>query len=121
VIDRFVDMYEEKYGPDTAYRKAGVEAMTFVVEGVAPLDIPTPEPLPLEQSEATAAKRGERPVYFRELDGFEPVPIYEVEKLRPGQEVFGPAVAEAEDTTVVVHPGQRLWVDGFLNLRLDLG
>jgi N-methylhydantoinase A len=121
VIDRFVEMYEAKYGPDTAYRKAGVEAMTFVVEGVAPLDIPTPEPLPLEQSEATAAKRGERPVYFKELDGFAPVAIYEVEKLRPGQEIFGPAVAEAEDTTVVVHPGQRLWVDGYLNLRLDLG
>jgi N-methylhydantoinase A len=121
LIDRFVEMYEAKYGPDTSYRKAGVEAMTFVVEGVAPLDIPTPEPVPLEESEATDAKRGERPVYFKELGGFEPVEIYEVEKLRPGQKVLGPAIAEAEDTTVVVHPGQRLWVDGFLNLRLDLG
>jgi N-methylhydantoinase A len=120
LIDRFVEMYETKYGPDTAYRKAGVEAMTFVVEGIAPLDIPVPEPLPVEQGEATDAKRGERLVYFRELDGYELVGIYEAERLRPGQEVKGPAIVEAEDTTVAVHPGQRLWVDGFLNIRLEL-
>jgi hypothetical protein len=28
---------------------------------------------------------------------------------------------EADDTTVLVHPGQRLWVDGFLNLRIEVG
>jgi hypothetical protein len=27
---------------------------------------------------------------------------------------------EAEDTTVLVHPDQRLWVDGFLNLRIEV-
>jgi N-methylhydantoinase A len=31
----------------------------------------------------------------------------------------GPAVIEAEDTTVLVHPGQQLWVDGLLNLRIE--
>lgn len=120
VIDRFVELYEAKYGRGTAYRKAGVEAMTFVVEGVAPLDIPVPEPLPLQEGEAADARRGDRLVYFRELGGFEMVGIYEAEKLQPGQEVKGPAIVEAEDTTVAVHPGQRLWVDGYLNIRIDL-
>jgi N-methylhydantoinase A len=120
VIDRFVELYEAKYGRDTAYRKAGVEAMTFVVEGVGRLDIPVPDPLPLDQREATDAQCGDRLVYFRELGGFEMVGIYEAERLHPGWEVNGPALIEAEDTTVVVHPGQRLWVDGFVNMRLDL-
>jgi N-methylhydantoinase A len=121
VIDRFVELYEARYGAGTSYREAGVEAMTFVVEGTAPLDVPVPKPQPVEVADAAEARTGERPVYFKELDGFAPVGIYEVERLRPGQEIAGPAVAEAVDTTVVVHPGQRLWVDGFLNLRLDLG
>ena len=33
VIDRFSDLYEAKYGPGTAYRKAGVEAMTVRCRG----------------------------------------------------------------------------------------
>jgi N-methylhydantoinase A len=120
VIARFVELYEARYGAGTSYRRAGVEAMIFVVEGSAPLDIPVPEPEADSNADASHARTGERDVYFKELDGFAPVGIYEVERLEAGHELSGPAVAEAEDTTVVVHPGQRLWVDGFLNLRLEL-
>jgi len=48
------------------------------------------------------------------------VAVYEADALRPGNELAGPVVIEAEDTTVVVHPGQRLRVDGLLNLRIEL-
>ena len=47
-------------------------------------------------------------------------PVFDAERLRPGNELPGPALVEAPDTTVFVHEGQRLWVDGFLNLRIDL-
>lgn len=120
VINRFVELYEAKYGPGTAYPRAGVEAMTFAVEGVAPLDVPVAEPLPPSDKEASDARRGERLVYFRELDGFGMVDIYEAERLHAGAEVTGPAIVDAEDTTVVVPPGHRLWVDGFANMRLNL-
>ena len=33
----------------------------------------------------------------------------------------GPLLVEAEDTTVLVRPGHRLWVDGLRNMRIDLG
>jgi len=120
VIRRFVDMYEAKYGAGTAYRQAGVEVMTFAVEATARLPIPTPELLAAEGADAGRARKGERPVYLAEARSFEPVAVYEADGLRPGNELTGPVVIEADDTTVVVHPGQRLRVDGLLNLRIEL-
>ena len=95
--------------------------MTFVVEGAAGLPLPEPEALPDDGADAAGAETGERaapppgrraPVQAR---------VYAAERLRPGNELTGPALVEAEDTTVLVHPGQRLWVDGFLNLRIEVG
>jgi N-methylhydantoinase A len=121
VIDRFSDLYEAKYGPGSAYRKAGVEAMTFVVEGEAGLPLPGTEPLPDEGLDPAGAWHGERALYLPERGESATVQVYSADGLRPGNELMGPALVEAEDTTVLVHPGQRLWVDGFLNLRIDLG
>jgi N-methylhydantoinase A len=120
VIERFIERYEAKYGPGTAYRKAGVEAMTFTVEGVAGLPLPKAAPLPDEGADAAAALSGERWIYLPEPADFETARVYSAELLRPGNELAGPALVEAEDTTVLVHPGQRLWVDGFLNLRIEI-
>jgi N-methylhydantoinase A len=120
VIERFTELYEAQYGPGSAYRKAGVEAMTFVVEGVAPLPLPQPDALPDEGPDPAAALRGERTVFFPELDEPRAAHVYRAEQLRPGNELAGPALVEAEDTTVLVHLGQRLWVDGFMNLRIEL-
>ncbi len=119
VVARFVELYEARYGRGTAYRRAGVEAITFTVEATASLPIPSPEALPSEGGDAAHAVKGERLVYVG--GGFEPVPVVDAERLRPGNALAGPAVVEAEDTTVVLHPGQRLWVDGLLNLRLEVG
>ncbi|HXF98517.1 MAG TPA: hydantoinase/oxoprolinase family protein [Gaiellaceae bacterium] len=120
VIRRFTDLYEGRYGPGTAYRKAGVEAVTFSVEVVAALPIPAAEPLPSEGSDPSQALRGRRPVYLHERGRFEEIPVLDADRLRPGNELPGPALVEAPDTTILVHEGQRLWVDGFLNLRVDL-
>ncbi len=120
VIARFTDLYEAKYGRGTSYRKAGVEAMTFVVEAVAGLPVPVFEQLPVVAGPADTARTGERPVYFHEEGAFVPTSIYRAELLEPGHELDGPAVVEADDTTILVHPGQRLWVDGLLNLRIEL-
>jgi N-methylhydantoinase A len=120
VIQRFVELYESKYGIGTAYRKAGVEAMTFTVEATASLPIPRPEWIEPEGEDSSRALKGERSVYLAESASFEPVAVYDAELLRPGNELVGPAVIEAEDTTVFVHRGQRLWVDGTLDLRIAL-
>lgn len=121
VVQRFTELYEARFGQGTAYRQAGVEALTFSIEAVAGLPIPQPEPLPSEGADASHAVKGSRRVYLHELGRFEDVTVIDAERLRPGNELVGPAVVEAPDTTVLLHEGQRLWVDGLLDLRLDLG
>ena len=121
VIERFARLYEARYGPGSTYREAGVEAMTFAVEGIAGLPLPEAKALPDEGADPSAARSGERPVYLPQVGGLETTQVYRAEALRPGNELTGPAIVEAEDTTVLVHPGHRLWVDGFLNLRMELG
>jgi len=120
LVDRFTELYEARYGPGTAYRKVGAEALTFVVEGFAALPRRLPAPLELGDPDAAGACEGERDVYLHEVGAFTAIPVYRAERLTPGNEFAGPAIVEAEDTTVLVHPAQWLWVDGYRNLRLEL-
>lgn len=121
VIERFTELYEARYGRGTAYRKAGVEALTFSVEAVARLPIPVPDALAPEGGDPAAALRERRSVYLHEHGRFEDIPVFDAERLRPGDEFAGPALVEAPDTTILAHENQHLWVDGFLNFRIDLG
>jgi N-methylhydantoinase A len=120
VIDRFAEIYESRYGKGSAYRQAGVEAVTFAVEGAAALPVPGVAEQAGEGEDAAHAISGRRNLYLQAAGGFREVAAYSAAKLRAGNALEGPALVEDEDTTVLVHPGQRLWVDGFGNLRIDL-
>lgn len=121
VIERFTEMYERRNGAGTAYREAGVEAITFVVEGVAILQVPSGEPLPMTREGSGPSPSHQRPIYFQGLEAFDTTPVFDADGLRPGDELEGPSLIEAQDTTVLLHDGLSLWVDGFHNLRMDVG
>ena len=70
--------------------------------------------------DASGAITGERDVWFPEAGAFVHTPVYDREKLRPGNRFAGPAVVEQMDTTTVVLPGMHAWVDPYLNLILEL-
>lgn len=57
------------------------------------------------------ARKGERPVYWR--DQFTPTPIYQNEDLEANNTVAGPAVIEAVDTTISVPPAWRYRIDRY--------
>jgi len=67
---------------------------------------------------ASAARKGTRRAYFD--DRYATVPVYDGPSLRTGHELRGPAIVEEMFTTVVVHPGHRLAVDGYGNYRIIL-
>lgn len=119
VLADFERRYNQRYGRGAAYRRAGIEARTFLVRGIGRLLKPEQPPVALGAPDPAAARAGERPVYFRELGGFAPTPVYRREALAPGHVVPGPAVVEAVDTTVLLHPGQMARVDGWANLLLE--
>jgi N-methylhydantoinase A len=69
-------------------------------------------------TEPTAEPRiGERRAYF---DGWRTVPVYRIEALRPGMTVEGPAIFDAETTTVLAAEGDAVTVNryGWLDIRL---
>ena len=48
------------------------------------------------------------------------MPVYALDDLKPGQGLEGPAIVEAETTTVVINTGDRLTVNalGWLDIRV---
>jgi len=64
------------------------------------------------------ARKGTRDVYW---DGkFMSTEVYQWELLGHGNEAKGPAIVESVNTTLVVPPGQRLWVDEYKNVHMPL-
>jgi len=67
------------------------------------------------------AFKGTREAYWPELGGYQPTPIYEQQLLRCGNLVEGPAIVEAQDTTIVLPPGRRYTVNEYLAGEIDRG
>ena len=70
--------------------------------------------------DSSAAEKGARKVDYA-LEGVHEARIYDGRRLEPGMELDGPAIVEDPGTTVVVHPGNTLSVDGFGNQHVSLG
>ena len=68
-------------------------------------------------SAAACAPRGKRQAWFGE---WREVSVYALDDLRPGHTLTGPAIIEAETTTVVVNEGDRVSVNalGWLDIEL---
>jgi N-methylhydantoinase A len=66
-----------------------------------------------------SAHRGVREVDYA-LEGVEAADIYDGAKLEPAMAFTGPAIVESSGTTVVVRPGDRVRMDEYGNLHIDL-
>jgi N-methylhydantoinase A/oxoprolinase/acetone carboxylase beta subunit len=51
---------------------------------------------------------GSRQAWF---DGWVDTPLFELETLRPGQSIAGPAIVQAAYTTAVIPPGRRFSIE----------
>src|SRR5690606_35936065 len=68
-----------------------------------------------------SAQRGKRKVYFAELKKSVATPTFARDALRAGNRIEGPALIEEHASTTVVLPGDRLQVDEFGNLVIEVG
>jgi N-methylhydantoinase A len=75
---------------------------------------------PRGAADAREARKADRDVYFPETRGFVACPVYDRYRLGEGSVITGPAIVEERETTVVVLPGDRAFVDAHANLMMDI-
>ena len=69
--------------------------------------------------DAKPAIKGQRKVDYA-LEGVFDAAIYDGTKLEAGMTFKGPAIIEDPGATVVVHPGNEVEIDGYLNIHISL-
>jgi N-methylhydantoinase A len=117
VVDEFERLYRTKYGPESAFREAGIDLVAFRLRASG--TVRKPEIAVSDavgEADASGAVVEVRPAYVDLLGRMETVPGYDFELLRPGHRVQGPAIIWTPITTVVISPGQAAAVDRFKNL-----
>jgi N-methylhydantoinase A/oxoprolinase/acetone carboxylase beta subunit len=83
--------------------------------------VPRPElqPRPEGRPDAGHALIDRRSIFL--ADGRQRVPFYRGEALAPGNRIMGPAVVVRSDTTILLQPADRAWVDPHSNLLIQAG
>jgi N-methylhydantoinase A len=114
IEDRFHVKHEELYtyasrGQEVVFVNARVAAVGAVAQRGQ-------DTRPASSSGA-CAPRGRRQAFF---GGWRDVPVYALDDLKPGHTLNGPAIIEAETTTVLVDTGDRVTVNplGWLDITL---
>jgi N-methylhydantoinase A len=72
------------------------------------------------QEQPGAAEKGQRQAYFANI-GWVETSVYDRYALTPGASISGPALLEERESTVVVGPNERVFVDAHFNLVAELG
>ncbi len=112
--------FHETYEREYTYRlKAPVELVGIHVVASAEVGKLTMQEKPKSATPASAAVKGTRKVDYA-LEGIHDATIYDGTKLEPGMAFSGPAVIEDPGTTVVIHPGNRVEIDGFGNIHIHI-
>jgi N-methylhydantoinase A/oxoprolinase/acetone carboxylase beta subunit len=106
--------YSEAYSPLGLNPEAGIEIHNFVLRGRVPQAKPELERHAFVGEDPAAARLGDRVAYWAGLGSVD-TPVYGQDLIRCGNVIPGPAIIEAEDTTIVVEPGWRYTLDEYLN------
>ena len=116
VMERFYRRHEELYTYSVRDQEVVmVNARVAVVGGLPQL--PKEPELPVRPARTPARPRTRRRVY---LEGWQQVPIFDLEALAPGETIQGPAIVEAATTTVLLCQNDQAAVTslGWLDIRV---
>jgi len=99
---------------------AGIEVINWRVRVSGPQPSVSLKTTGSGSGEAEATPKAIRPSYFTAAGGFVDTPVYDRYTLRAGHRIDGPAIIEEREATTVVPPGDRLIVDEYLQLRIQI-
>ena len=117
VYTDFHRLHELQYG--YANNNEPVEVVNLRVRAVGQGTPPPLSPLPVLGPDPEAACLEYRRVIF--AGGPIETPFYRAESLKPGNRIKGPAVIVRCDTTILIGPSDRVEVDEFENLLIEVG
>jgi N-methylhydantoinase A/acetophenone carboxylase len=106
--------YGDAYSPLGLNPEAGIEIHNFVLRGRVAQRRPELERHEFVSEDPSPALVSTREAHWEDL-GTVATPVYSQELIRCGNAIDGPAIIEAEDTTVVIEPGWRYTLDTYLN------
>ena len=115
---RFDAMHEQMFGHAAPDEEA--EAVNYRLRASAVVPKATLKQQAHADTDARAARVGERDVCFDSAQGRVPCPVFDRALLAPGHRFDGPAIVDQLDSTTVVYPGQRALVDDYLNIIIDV-
>jgi N-methylhydantoinase A/acetophenone carboxylase len=121
VYAAFEREYSRVYSPSATFLMGGVEIVGFTLWSAIrtrKLELPV---LPLQGEDPAAARKSARPTFWGPERGWLDTGVFDLEALRPGNRIEGPAIVEAPDTTIVIDPSRGFRVDergnGVIELR----
>ncbi len=119
-IERVTAAFHAVYEREYTYRlDAAVEFVGTHVVARADVGKLTPVKRVATGRTVEATRKGRRDVDYA-LEGAHGADIYDGEQLEPGMQFDGPAVIEMKGTTVLVHPGNRVHMDDYGNIHIQL-
>jgi N-methylhydantoinase A len=116
----FDEVHQLRYGTSAPEERAEIVSLRARVTGLM-------KKPPLERisrggrAPARSAQLGKRSVRFPGAGPAIATPTYARDALRSGNRIAGPALVEEHASTTVLLPGDRMQVDAFGNLVIDVG
>lgn len=120
LCDVFNEAYARQYSPEAAFPQAGIDIEEFHLKVWVPADHEPAARQELVPGDGTAAKTGERPVYWGPA-GTVATSVFDRTRLVPGDAFAGPAIVESDDTTTVVPIGWHYRIDEYGNGVIERG
>lgn len=111
VYDAFEKEYSEAFSPHVVNKPGGAYLDNIIVKATVPQEKLTLPTFPLEDPDPVAALTGSREAYWPEFTARRDTPVYSFAAMKPGNRIVGPAIVEADFTTIVVPPGLSLTID----------
>ena len=99
------------YGYDLGEERTPVELVNIRLVATGIVQKPALTAEPRVEADASVARKGDRPIYLPERGGFFEVPVFDGDQLRHGNQLRGPAVIEAVNTTIILPESFSLAVD----------
>ena len=120
LCEDFVRQHEMVYGSGSSSKNADITLITLRVDAMSPIPVKYEMVKHVHSgADASAARVGNREVWWTSEKIPLDTPIYRGEKLASGNRIEGPAVIEFYGTTVPVNMNQKLLVDEYLNLVIS--